>query len=58
MTAALTDRDTEAFLGEAETLMVLTQQHNMKEEQILYPMTDRSLAGDAPDVVDQMREVD
>ncbi len=58
MTAALTDRDAETFLGEAETLMILTQQHNMKEEQILYPMTDRTLATDAPDVVDRMREVD
>lgn len=29
-----------------ETLLVLMQQHNMKEEHILYPMCDRSL-GDA-----------
>jgi iron-sulfur cluster repair protein YtfE (RIC family) len=33
------------FLGAAETLMVLMQQHNMKEEGILYPMCDQALAG-------------
>jgi len=57
MAHALSDRDVDGFLGEAETFMILTQQHNMKEEQILYPMTDTSLAADAPTVIDQMREV-
>lgn len=57
MAAALADRDADAFLGEAETFMILTQQHNMKEEQILYPMTDTTLAAEAPVIVDQMREV-
>ncbi len=32
------------FLDLSETLMVLIQQHNMKEEQMLYPMCDRSLS--------------
>lgn len=36
-------QDKEQFLGLMETLMVTMQQHNMKEEQILYPMTDQSL---------------
>jgi hemerythrin-like domain-containing protein len=58
MTAALAERDTETFLGEAETLMILTQQHNMKEEQILYPMTDTTLASDASEVIGRMKEVD
>lgn len=40
-------------LGICETLMVLMQQHNMKEEQILYPMTDRSLGGEA--MVDELK---
>lgn len=31
------------FLGLSETLMVLIQQHNMKEEQMLYPMCDQAL---------------
>ncbi len=31
------------YLGAAETLLVLMQQHNLKEENILYPMCDRAL---------------
>ncbi len=54
MEAALHGEDTEAFLGTAETLLMLMQQHNVKEEQILYPMTDQVL-GDTP-VAAQIRE--
>lgn len=43
MDAALAGRDGSAFAGAAETLLVLMQQHNMKEENILYPMCDRGL---------------
>ncbi len=57
MTSALSLRDADIYLGEAETYMILAQQHNMKEEQVLYPMTDTTLASDAAGVVDQMREV-
>jgi hemerythrin-like domain-containing protein len=32
------------FLGACETLLVLMQQHNLKEENILYPMCDRALS--------------
>ncbi len=45
MEAALAARDGEAFGGAAETLLILMQQHNMKEENILYPMCDQALAG-------------
>ncbi len=38
--ASIHDQDSEQCLGIAETLMIMTQQHNMTEEQILYPMTD------------------
>jgi len=44
---ALAARDQPAFLGFAETLMLLIQQHNMKEEQILYPMMDESIVNAA-----------
>jgi DUF438 domain-containing protein len=40
---ALSDQDQQTFLGLAETLMLLIQQHNMKEEQILYPLMDASI---------------
>jgi iron-sulfur cluster repair protein YtfE (RIC family) len=40
---ALVQRNGDGFLGLTETLMILMQQHNMKEEQILYPMSDQML---------------
>ena len=55
MDAAMTARDADSFLGLAETLMILTQQHNMKEEQILYPMSDRVLA-DPDTLIEQMKK--
>lgn len=44
MQEAWTARDGDAFSGAAETLLILMQQHNMKEENILYPMCDRTVA--------------
>ncbi len=35
--------DGPGFLGVADTMMVMIQQHNMKEEQVLYPMADQVL---------------
>lgn len=40
---ALQEKDKDAFLGASESLMIFIQQHNMKEEQMLYPMADRAL---------------
>lgn len=45
MRDALSRRDAEGYADVAETLLVLMQQHNLKEENILYPMCDRSLTG-------------
>ncbi len=44
---ALTAKDADEFAGAAETLLILMQQHNMKEERMLYPMCDQALEGDA-----------
>ncbi len=44
MRAAVDAGSADDFLGAADTLMVLMQQHNMKEEGILYPMCDQVLA--------------
>lgn len=41
---ALADQDGDAYAGEAETLLIMMQQHNMKEEHMLYPMCDQRLA--------------
>lgn len=43
---AVADEDRETLLGECETLLVLMQQHNLKEEEILYPMCDQVLGAD------------
>jgi iron-sulfur cluster repair protein YtfE (RIC family) len=43
MQGAVESRDGDAFGGAAETLLILMQQHNMKEENILYPMCDNAL---------------
>lgn len=43
---AIAAHDRDEFAGEADTLLIMMQQHNMKEEHILYPMCDARL-GDA-----------
>ncbi|HHC07290.1 MAG TPA: hemerythrin domain-containing protein [Actinobacteria bacterium] len=57
MREALARRDDDGFLGDAETFMILTQQHDMKEEQVLYPMSDEALGAEAPTVLGRMREL-
>lgn len=42
--AALVAQDPDAYSGEAETLLIMMQQHNMKEENVLYSMCDQYLA--------------
>lgn len=54
---ALDAKDQRAYLGAAETLLVMMQQHNMKEENILYPMTDRALGGEAAGIVGKLGEI-
>jgi hemerythrin-like domain-containing protein len=43
MDAALTQQQAKQYLGLSETLLMLLQQHNIKEENILYPMIDQVL---------------
>ncbi|MGB7543905.1 MAG: hemerythrin domain-containing protein [Burkholderiales bacterium] len=43
---AALEGDVERYSGLAETLLLMSQQHNLKEEQILYPMMDRTLAAE------------
>jgi hemerythrin-like domain-containing protein len=57
MAQALQGQNADAFLGLSETLLVMMQQHNMKEEQILYPMTDQVLAAEREEVLDRMSRV-
>lgn len=43
------------FLAQAETLLIMLQQHNMKEENVLYPMCDQHLAAAEDALLTQMR---
>ncbi len=43
MKDALEQQNSDDYLGAAETLLIMMQQHNMKEEQILYNMMDQRL---------------
>lgn len=44
MRDAIEGRRSDDYLDIAETLLILMQQHNMKEEQILYTMMDQHLS--------------
>ena len=46
--------DADAYSGAAETLLILMQQHNMKEENILYPMCDQALGPNAEQIGAEM----
>ena len=46
MREAIEQQNSDDYLGASETLLILMQQHNMKEEQILYTMMDQHLSDD------------
>lgn len=54
MTDAVALTDSERYLGLSETLMMVMQQHNMKEEQMLYPMVDQAFGDEAAATLQQM----
>ncbi len=56
VTAALAAHDGEDYAGYAETLLIMMQQHNLKEENMLYPMCDQHLSGQASTVLEHLRE--
>ena len=51
---AIETNDKDKFFGLSETLMILLQQHNMKEEQMLYTMAQQHLSAEAPRIVEMM----
>lgn len=57
MEGALAGGDLADFLGQAEALLILMQQHNIKEEQVLYPMCDRLLGSAVGSVIQAMRDL-
>ena len=55
MSGAIKMKRENAFLGDADTLLILMQQHNVKEEQMLYQMADQVLVNELDKVVGRMR---
>ena len=51
MQEAIDNKDQERAMGLVESLVLLIQQHNMKEEQMLYPMCDARLPDNAQTVI-------
>ena len=52
---ALAAQNKDEFLGLSETLMILMQQHNMKEEMMLYPMSEQQIP-DAGAIADKLKQ--
>lgn len=57
MRKAVENMDKESFFSISETLMILMQQHNIKEEQLLYTLAQNHLGEDADHIIRQMRSV-
>lgn len=54
---ALTQRDVSAYLSHSETLNIMLQQHDLKEESVLYPMIDSVLSSNADELIRAMSEL-
>ena len=57
MSKAVDSGNKDEFFGLSETLMILMQQHNMKEEQMLYTMIEQHLGDDASHIISQMKVI-
>jgi hemerythrin-like domain-containing protein len=55
MARAAAGSDQEGYLGLSETLNMLMQQHNVKEENMLYPMSDQVLATQRDQLISSMQ---
>ena len=53
---AMERRDESEYLDTSETLLIMMQQHNMKEEGMLYPMSDEQLSG-VDKIVSEMQKI-
>jgi hemerythrin-like domain-containing protein len=57
MRAAIQAKDSAQYLETAQTLHLLLQQHNAKEETMMYPMLDESLGDEAQNLLTQIESV-
>ncbi len=53
---AVGGEDADGVRGYGEALLILLQQHNMKEENILYPMAKQGLGAGAPALAEQIAQ--
>ncbi len=49
--------DGEEYSGHAETLLIMMQQHNLKEENVLYPLCDQHLSDQASTLLPRLQEM-
>jgi hemerythrin-like domain-containing protein len=54
--AAMSTGDTEEALDLGDTLLMVIQQHNVKEEGMLYPMAENMLAGEWAALAEQLEK--
>ena len=55
MQQQLDQDDLQGFLGNADTFLILMQQHNLKEENVLYPMMDQALAAQREQLINELQ---
>lgn len=55
MAGAANGGDLQRVLDQGDTLLMLIQQHNAKEEAMLYPMTERALAARWSEIAQKLR---
>ena len=53
MSDAINENNKEKFLGQSEALLFTMQQHNMKEEQMMYNLADQSL--NSEEIIKEMK---
>ena len=58
MRSTLAAGETETLLELGDTLLILAQQHNMKEEAVLYPMAEQQLGSDWAELHARCAEID
>lgn len=54
--AALLAQDADDYAGYADTLLIMLQQHNLKEENVLYPLCDQHLASQLGGLLPQLQQ--
>ena len=57
MAVAVTQKNADKYGGLSETLLIVMQQHNHKEENILYPIADQVLASECAALLGRMKTV-